>query len=200
MNELLPEAAEAAVRRHPNVSDVELIGSRAEGSAHDLSDWDFVVTTDDFQSVVRDLPQLVAVLEPLAQQWDPYASHECYMLILPGPKKVDFLFPNEQRAWSPAWTVSAETLAAIDRHFWDWILWLEQKRRGGKVDVVGEGLENMLELLLGPMGIESAPKSVPEAVTSYLDARERLERQFSIAVPRRLEEEVLPVLDGVESS
>jgi predicted nucleotidyltransferase len=196
----LPDAAEAALRSHPDVSEVRLIGSRADGRAHELSDWDFAVTTDDFESVARDLPTLVAQLAPLAQQWDPYAPHACYMLMLPGPIRVDFLFLDEHRAWSPAWSVSAETLLAIDRHFWDWILWLEQKRRGGHTDVVGEGLENLFRLMLDPMGVESAPKSVEEALASYLHARERLERRFSVAVPRRLQDEVVPVLEGVEQA
>jgi predicted nucleotidyltransferase len=196
----LAEAAEAALRHHPNVSDVRLVGSRAHGRIHELSDWDFAVTTNDFRSLSRDLPDLVAHLEPLAQQWDPYAPHACYMLILPGPTKVDFLFLDELRAWSPAWRVSAETLEAIDRHFWDWILWLEQKRRGGHTDVLGEGLENLFRLMLDPMGVESAPKSVEDALTSYLGARERLERHLSVAVPRRLEHEVRPVLGRADLS
>lgn len=195
-----PAAAEAAVRSHPNVSDVELVGSRADGRAHELSDWDYVVTTTDFESVARDLPGLLGQLGPLAKQWDRYAPHACYMLIFPGPTKVDFLFLDEPRDWSPAWTASAETLDAIDQHFWDWILWLEQKCRGGKSSVLEEGLGNMLELLLGPMGVESVPRSVKDAVSAYLRARERLERRFSITVSRRLEEEVLPVLHAAEAS
>lgn len=190
----LPAAVERALRRHPGVSDVHLVGSRAEGRARELSDWDFAVTTDNFESVARDLPELVAQLGPLAQQWDPYASHACYMLMLPGPTKVDFLFLDELRTWAPAWSPSAETLEAIDRHFWDWILWLEQKRRGGKTAVLCEGLGNMYTLMLGPMGVESVPSSVEDALMSYLRARSALERRFSVAVPRRLQDEVLPAL------
>jgi hypothetical protein len=182
------------------VSEVRLVGSRADGSAHELSDWDFVVTATDFESVARGLPDLVAPLNPLAQQWDRYAPHACYMLILPGPTKVDFLFLDQHRAWSPAWTASPETLDAIDQHFWDWILWLEQKRRGSHADVVAEGLENLFRLMLGPMGVKSAPKSVEEAWVSYLAARDRLEREFAVALPRRLQDEVLPVLEGADRS
>jgi hypothetical protein len=190
----LQAAVEVALRCHPDVSDAQLVGSRAEGRAHALSDWDFAVTTDDFESVARDLPELVAHLAPLAEQWDPYASHACYMLMLPGPTKVDLLFLDEQRTWSPAWSPSAETLEALDRHFWDWILWLEQKRRGGQTDVLSEGLENMYALMLGPMGVEPAPASVEDALDGYLGARDKLERQFSVAVPRRLQDAVLPEL------
>lgn len=192
----LTAAADAALRSHANVTDVRLVGSRAEGRAHELSDWDFAVTTDDFNSVARDLPGLVAPLGPLAHQWDPYASFACYMLILPGPAKVDFLFLDELRAWSPPWSVSAKTLEAIDRHFWDWILYLEQKRRGSHAEAVSEGFELMFELMLGPMGVDAKPRSIREALASYLRARDRLEQQFSVAVPRRLQDEVVPVLQA----
>ena len=35
------------LEEHPQVSDTQLIGSRARGDAHDFSDWHFAVTTDD---------------------------------------------------------------------------------------------------------------------------------------------------------
>jgi hypothetical protein len=173
---------------------VRLAGSRAEGRAHDLSDWDFAVETDDFEAVARDLPKLVAPLRPLAEQWDPYASLACYMLMLEGPVKVDFLFPEESRAWSRPWAPSAETLEAIDRHFWDWILWLEQKRRGGRLDL-HERLADMHRLMLGPMGAPRPPASVPEAVAAYTDARDELERRFATSIPRRLEAEVRRIFE-----
>jgi len=48
-------AVEAALRSHSGVLGIRLVGSRAEGRAHDLSDWDLAVATDDFVSVSRDL-------------------------------------------------------------------------------------------------------------------------------------------------
>jgi hypothetical protein len=143
---------------------VRLIGSRAEGSAHELSDWDLSVVTTDFERVAADLPALFAPLAPLAQQWDPYAPHACCMLMFPGPTKVDLLFLDELREWSPAWEVRPDTLEAIDRHFWDWILWLEQKRRGGYAERVREVLRDMHDLMLQPMGVDPAPQSVREAL------------------------------------
>jgi hypothetical protein len=180
----------ALLLSHPCVRSVELIGSRAGPGVHELSDWDFAVETTDFGAVARDLHHLVAQLRPLAEQWDPYAPHACYMLILRGPTKIDLVFPHERREWSPPWSPTRETLEAIDRHFWDWILWLEQKRRGGRADVVGKSLANLCELLLRPLGVTDAPESVPAAAAAYLDARAELERRFGVRVPRDLEQEV----------
>ncbi len=36
------------------------------------------------------------------------------MLMLRGPVKVDLIFPDVPRALEPPWTVSADTLEAID--------------------------------------------------------------------------------------
>ena len=85
---------EAALLPHPGIRAVELVGSRADGSATRLSDWDFVVVTDRFGEVARALPTLVAGLEPLAQQWDRISEYPCYMLMLSGPVKVDLIFPS----------------------------------------------------------------------------------------------------------
>ena len=72
------------------------------------------------------LPELVAPLEPLAQQWDRLSPHACYMLMLRGIGKVDLIF-DEPWESSPPWEVSAETLRGIDDHFWDWTIWLAAK-------------------------------------------------------------------------
>ena len=189
-------AVSQALRSHPSVRDVRLVGSRAEGCGHELSDWDLAVETDDFSSVSQDLHRLVAPLCPLAEQWDPYSSHACYMLLLTGPTKVDLVFPDEAREWSPPWSPSPETLEAIDRHFWDWILWLEQKRRGRSDDVLAKSLDDMYELLLRPMGAVERPQSIPAALDAYLAARDTLERRYGRTVPRALEHEVRPVLVG----
>jgi hypothetical protein len=187
-------AVTAALRKHPSVESVRLTGSRGEGRSHDFSDWDFAVTTNDFESLAGDLPCLFEALAPLAQQWDPYASHACYMLMVPGPTKVDLLFLSEQREWSPAWTPSPENLVAIDRHFWDWIVWLEQKRSGGHAETLAVGLGNMFDLMLQPMGVTTKPGSIADAIGAYTDARSSLERRFGIRVPRTLECEVRPVV------
>ena len=184
----------AILRTHPCVTAVELVGSRAEQRAHELSDWDFAVEADDFERVARDLHALVAPLSPLAEQWDRYSSFACYMLMLPGPTKIDLIFPAEQREWSPPWSPSLETLATIDHHFWDWILWLEQKRRGGHEEALAKSLGDMYETMLSPMGVRDVPRSVDDALNAYLEARDDLERAFRVSIPRDLEHEVRPVV------
>ena len=190
----LGEDVPALLGEHPLVRSIKLTGSRAEGTLHELSDWDFVVETGDFPRLAEVLPQLVERLRPLAQQWDRYSSHACYMLMLPGPTKVDLIFPDQKQEWAPAWVPSAGTLTAIDHHFWDWILWLEQKRRSGKVDVLEKSLRDMYELMLRPMGAKAEPDSVGEAVAFYLDLRRQLEERFGVDVPRELENEVRPAV------
>jgi predicted nucleotidyltransferase len=189
-------AVPAALEKHKSVGRVRLVGSRAAGREHDFSDWDFIVDTEDFESLERDLHELVAPLRPLSELWDPYTFRACYMLMLRGPTKIDLIFPSEKRSWSPAWKPSADTLEAIDRHFWDWIVWLEQKRRGGREKVLASSLGDMFELMLSPMGAGVRPRSVPEAVDSYLAARNALEQKLGVSVPRALETEVRPALLG----
>jgi hypothetical protein len=189
-------AVPGLLSEHPLVDAVKLTGSRATGTAHGFSDWDFEVETRNFARVAEDLPALVAPLQPLAEQWDRYAPHACFMLILRGPTKVDLLFLDEEQAWAPPWEPTPDNLGAIDRHFWDWILWLEQKRRGGRDDVLAASLDHMHELLLSPMGARVPPATVSEAVAIYLDRRADLEATFGIEVPRELELEVRPALVG----
>jgi len=184
----------ALLRTHPAIRAVELAGSRACGTAHALSDWDFVVATDDYPRLRTELPELVAPLDPLSHIWDPYSTIGCFMLILRGPTKVDLLFTDEPREWSGAWEVTADTLMDVDAHFWDWILWLEQKRRGGDRTLLRNGLDDLHRLLLAPLGAEREPSSVGEALELYLAARDRREHAFGVRVPRALEAEVRPVL------
>jgi hypothetical protein len=185
---------EALLRDHPAVRDVRLGGSRGRGDAHELSDWDWEVYTDDYATLARDLPELLAPLEPISAFWDPYSEIGCYMLMLPGPTKVDVLFPDEPREWDGPWRPSAASLPRIDMHFWDWILWTEQKRRGGKDDVVAKSLADMYRLLLAPLGVHRQPASVTEALDAYLEARMRLEEIYGVKVPRDLQREVEPLL------
>ena len=185
----------AALEEHPGVTGVRLVGSRGEGRAHELSDWDLEVHAADFERVAADLPRLLEPFEPLVHFWDPYSDHDAYMVVLPGPTKLDICFFDRRREWSGPWEVRPDTLEAIDRHFWDWILWTEQKRRGGKVEQVEESLRNMYEKLLSPMGAGAPPATVDEALGTYLDLRGRLEEQLGVRMPRRPEEGVRPVFD-----
>ena len=181
---------------HPHVLRVELAGSRASKTAVPLSDWDLVVTVDDFAAVASDLPPLLSSLAPLAEQWDPLGprGYRCYMLMLAGPVKVDLIFPGVAHESEPPWTVTSETLPRIDRHFWDWILWLAAKEQRGDAALVRAQLEEMHRHLLEPMGLQRRPVSIPEAITGYLEERGRREADLGVRVPRRLEREVRQVL------
>jgi Nucleotidyltransferase domain len=185
---------EAALLPYPGIRAVELVGSRADGSATQLSDWDFVVVTDRFDEVARAIPTLVARLDPLAQQWDRISAYPCYMLMLAGPVKVDLIFPDEPYESIPPWTVTAETLDGIDQHFWDWILWLASKREKGQDELVGRELAKMRDHLLGPLGVDRVPSSIEAAVERYRSARDEREREFGVEVSRRREREVLRVV------
>ena len=179
----------------PHVGGVRLVGSRAAGTASPLSDWDFVIETDAFDAVARDLPSAVAELEPIAQQWDRISDYPCYMLMLAGPVKVDLIFPGEPYASLPPWTVSAENLDGIDQHVWDWLLWLASKREKGEDELVRRELAKMFDHLLGPMGANDAPASIGEAAAAYRTLRDRREREFGVRVSRVREREVRPVLE-----
>ncbi len=183
----------SAVERHPDVRAVRLAGSRQRGTPTELSDWDFKVETSNFERVADDLPSLVTPLTPLAQQWDPLAETACYMLLLRGPTKVDFLFDRPQEP-NPPWSVSGETLLAIDEHFWDWVLWLASKESAGKDELVQDELAKMSTFLLGPLGVPDVPASILAAVRNYRGARERAERRWGVTVPRDIESEVSAVV------
>jgi Nucleotidyltransferase domain len=182
------------LRQHPSVTRVELVGSRARGTPTALSDWDFGVETDDLAAVKPALPGLVAPLEPLAEQWDPLGEPPSYMLVVRGPVKIDLIFSHEAVPQRPPWRVGPDTLAALDAHFWDWILWLAAKRAGGRDELVRGELKKMHGFLLGPLGVDAAPETIAEAVGAYLSASGEAERRFGMEVPRALRDEVLPAL------
>jgi hypothetical protein len=130
------EGIRTAVLGDPQVRSVKLIGSRAAGTATELSDWDYRIESADPGAVASRLPALIAGLRPLARQWDPLASTPVYMIILPGAVKAD-LFPG---AWASMLPVSGTRtgwagLGDIDAHFWDWNLWLAAKRLRGRDEV-----------------------------------------------------------------
>ena len=193
----LPERVTAQLRDHPAIRGVELAGSRARGEAVELSDWDFAIDCTDFDEVAGGLPGLVRPLRPLAEQWDRLSPFPTYMLMLRGPVKVDFLFPHEPRAESPPWTVSSQTLAAIDDHFWDWALWLASKQQGGRTHLVNRELVKLFDHLLAPMGAGAAPVSVMSAVRDYSALRADLEARLGVTVRRDLDDEVRPALQRI---
>lgn len=160
------------------------------------SDWDFAVTTTDFSAVAPALPELLAPLEPLAQQWDRLSERFCWMLMLRGPTKVDLIFVEEPHAPEPPWELSAENLDSMDAHFWDWMLWLRGKRAKGETELVADELRKLFVHLLSPLGVSEIPSSISEAVSRYRDAREVTERRLGRHVQRALEHEVAPALAG----
>jgi predicted nucleotidyltransferase len=190
----IAEEIAGTVAAHPSVAQVEPIGSRARGTATELSDWDFRVTTEDFREVAADLPGLVAGYEPLAAQWDPLGDYESYLLIFSGPVKVDLIFPEMPRSWNRPWRAGPDTLAAMDAHFWDWSLWLVSKHRHGMTDRVRGELLKMSRHILRPLGIDALPLSLEEAADRYVRVRDRLETRYGMHISRRLEEEVLPLV------
>jgi hypothetical protein len=182
------------VAPHPGVRRIELGGSRAEGRAEEWSDWDFVVDAADFELVAEALPRLLEPLHPVVQQWDPLSAEQCWMAILPGPVKVDLIFPDEPHRPQQPWPPNADNLAAIDAHFWDWTLWLRGKERHGRSSQVEDELRKLFEHLLEPLGAEAVPNSVAEAVLAYRHLRSRAEERYGRSVPRGLEEAVAPAL------
>jgi predicted nucleotidyltransferase len=90
------------VRQHPQVRGIRLVGSRATQRARAESDWDFRVETFDFSAVAAALPDLLRPLDPLAEQWDRLSDRQCWMVIVPGPAKIDLIFPEEQHVQEPA--------------------------------------------------------------------------------------------------
>jgi hypothetical protein len=181
------------VGSHPSVIEVTLAGSRARGDATRWSDWDFNVATADFPSLAHDLPSLVEPLRPIATLWDPLADDETFMIILDGPIKIDLIF-DVSREQDPPHVPSAQTLSAIDAHFWDWTLWLTSKVAHGKTDLVRAELEKMTWYLLGPLGVSAVPRSLPDAVDAYRTALGEQERRFGASVPRELAAQVTRVV------
>ena len=190
----IDEAVVAAVSPHPAVERIELVGSRAEGRETRWSDWDFGVRASDFPAIAEALPGLLAPLEALVEQWDRLSEHQCWMLILRGPVKVDLIFAEEPHEIEPPWEPGPDTLGGIDGHFWDWMLWLRSKEAAGKDELEAAELEKLFGHLLAPLGVEACPASVAEAVSAYRKARNHAEQRFGVPVSRELENAVAPAL------
>jgi len=115
------------------------------------------------------------------------------MLMLCDVGKVDLIF-DEPWESSPPWVVSADTLMGIDDHFWDWTIWVASKDRAGKEELVATEMRKMHKHLLGPLGVEHAPSTIPDAVAAYTTARAETEARLAMAVPRTVEDEVRRLL------
>ena len=193
----LAEQIVARVSAHPAIRSIHLVGSRAEGLATEFSDWDFRVRAGDFASAANALPELLAPLEPLAQQWDRLSPEWCWMLIVRGPTKVDLIFAGVQHRKEPPWEPNAENLGAIEAHFWDWMLWLRGKDARGKSELIESELEKLFDHLLRPLGVARRPSSIAEAIALYRTTRDRAERRFGAAVQRDLEAAALPAFSAL---
>jgi hypothetical protein len=185
----LAERVPEALLCHGAVQRVELVGSRATGTAVPLSDWDFLVATDEFDAVAQALPKLVEPLAPLARQWDPLGEHACYMLMLTGAIKVDLIFDRPYEK-TPRWVLTAQTLPQIDAHFWDWVLWLGAKRAVGKHELLESELDKLSDYILSVLGVEERPVSLEDAVGRYTPALRDAEKSLGVSVSRRLATEV----------
>ena len=140
---------------------------------------------EDPPRLAADLPELVAPLRPLAAQWERLSEQATFMVVLPDGVKVD-LFTGGTRAVEPPWAPAAGTLAGIDAHTWDWLLWLGGKGLAGRDDLVRAELRRFRDHLLGPLGDETVPATVAEAVTRYERRRAAAEQRFGVSVDRRL--------------
>ncbi len=189
----MPDDVVTVLARDIRIHRVELTGSRARGTATALSDWDFTVTTAAFEAVRDALPTLTAPLRPVVAQWDRLSRNWCYMMILPGPVKVDLIF-EQPHPIEPPWLVNAATLSAIGDHFWDWALWLASKHLAGRNDVVTAELGKLHAHLLAPLGVAAVPDSLDEAVAGYKAAREGWEKRLRRRVSRTAETAVLSSL------
>ena len=181
------EAASAGPNRHER----QLVGSRERGDANALSDWDFVVGTNDPGALREDIPNLAEPLNPLVRQWDRLSERWAYMLILKGGVKVDIEVEGTTQIDEPPWMVSAETLPGIDDHFWDWTLWLGSKCLKDDRDLITRELRKMFGHLLEPLGVRQVPESIGEAISGYIAARDHHMDDLGVRISMNLQEEVL---------
>ena len=169
----------------PAISGVRLVGSRADGRANPFSDWDFAVETTDFESAAVALPELVRSLSPLGTFWDPLSQHQCFIVLLPGPRKIDFIFETPHDPLPP-YDPAPDTLRQMDVHFWDWTIWLVAKAVSRIYRLVRSELRKMHRYLLSPLGVKRVPSTLEEAVRSYLGSRARAEERNATRVDDRL--------------
>src|SRR5581483_12001633 len=99
--------------------------------------------------MMAEIPALVASFRPLAAFWEPLSEQAGYM-VMDGPIKVDLFPVGARRRIQSPWVVSADTLASVDAHFWDWSLWLGGKALRGERQLVVDELGKMHSFLLAP--------------------------------------------------
>ena len=120
-----------------------------------------------------------------------------YQVLLLGPTKIEYLFLDESQEPVPTREPSPESLESIDTHLWDWIWRITTKSAIGGSDLVSEHLTQLHAHLLLPIGIESVPASIEEAIEVFVARRDPLEQQYAVSVDRALEQEVRRGIDRV---
>ncbi len=152
------------LRTDPRVANVQLVGSRKQGRAGPLSDWDLVVDTTDVEGTVNAIPRLLEPLKPIYQFLNPLPEEMWnYIIMLPGPVIVDLHFQQELQP-EPPWRMAAENLQLIDTHFWDWVLYMARKSMKGEDGLVISELHKMHWYLLSPMGVTDSPTIIKDAI------------------------------------
>ncbi|MCK9518198.1 MAG: hypothetical protein M0R74_04080 [Dehalococcoidia bacterium] len=155
------------VGKLPGIQRVTAVGSRTNGTANELSDWDYAVDTVDFAATREALTELAREWHPLAAQWDPFPTDGTFMVLLPNAVKVDFIFGAHPAVTRDAWDPGRDDAQAIEVHFWDWLLWLGSKTLKGDEELVRRELDKMYVLLLRPLGASAAPRTLDEAVAEF---------------------------------
>jgi hypothetical protein len=185
-------AVTAAMRADPMVRSVALVGSRGNGTATELSDWDYHVSLSDPVAVSLRIAQLVRPLRALSQLWDPLAKRPVYMLLVAASggapvAKLDLLLdlPERHPSADPP-PISAASLPGIDAHFWDWNLWLGSKRLRGAETLVRDELAKMRDYVLTPLGGSAAPNTQRETIAEYLRLRRQQELRHGIHIAPEL--------------
>jgi hypothetical protein len=166
---------------------------RARGKATELSDWDLSLEGDP-EAMMAQVPEVIASFGPLAAFWEPLAEEAGYMAVMDGPTKVDVFPRGGRRRIQPPWVLSAETLAQIDGHFWDWCLWLGSKSLRKERELVTNELQKMHDFLLAPIGVAAAPTTLGEALAVYLPARASAMNAFGVLVDPELGRQVSDAL------
>ena len=182
-----------ALGRSEVVYSVVLGGSRARGTATELSDWDLYLEGDP-NRMMAEIPALVASFGPLAAFWEPLSEQAGYMVVMDGPIKVDVFPIGASRQIQPPWLVRADTLASLDAHFWDWTLWLGGKALRGERRLVADELAKMQSFLLARLGVAPTPVSLDAAVASYRQASGQMMNRLGVLVHQELGRQVSEAL------
>jgi hypothetical protein len=74
---------------------------------------------------------------------------------------------------------------------------LTSKVEAGKDSLVEAELNKMHDHLLAPMGVPTSSTSLGDAVEQYVATRDTWAQRVGVAVDRRVEKEVMPIVEAV---